>query len=334
MALNGRGGNGAMTVRGTAKSAGHVTGYGTLAGYPMEHSHVDTMKTMANCRQVANKRRELIGRATLMSDKLWRYGKMLFDEAIEGASRVGSATSGDTSLPSIAPDRGHVPTYGYDVRPLRQKASSSYANRGVMTSSGPSHFGSPIYNHRPKLLNDIRLRQKTGTRPTSRDETAVRADIKVILAESNEKYRVVPSTAGSVTSRQHTCSRVSGYPEYLLVPKEGATRGEVESISADVSRTEVADQLVAPSTGDSSELSGDGSGTGPMELVTCSGEDPEADPGSRARDDTKPSPDVAPEVGAVSGNQKNVDVSQPEIRAQNGADSSLTSSIRYVCVSV
>ncbi|KAK2151887.1 hypothetical protein LSH36_347g01027 [Paralvinella palmiformis] len=337
MAANVRGrGDGRMTVHRLAKSAGHVTGYGTLASYPMERSHTDTMKVIADCRRTVDKERAIIGLATVMSDRLWRYGKMLFDDAVEGASRLGSAASGDASLPRISPDRVHVPAYANDGGASRKTRVS----RAMMTSSGPSHFGSPIYNHRPKLLNDIRLRPKTGTRATSRDENNIKSDIKYILEASNTKYRVVPSTVDSVTSRQRTYSHVSGYQEYLLVPRDGdvETETEIECGSSYIEKIDTCDEAAAPSIGSgSTEVANQSDMSGPMDLdlESCSGDDqgpsPEADRGSGKEIDPECRPGIDPEDEPNCDSGKQTDPDRTKLLSRGGANSSLTSpSVRSV----
>lgn len=171
----------------------------------MDVSLVQTQRTMTKKRlRRTQTAEELIG-ANQASSSLRRYGRKMFNHALECEQSGATKKLSAWSLPETT---GRESRYSEDGKTTRQASSArSYIH------SGPTKFGSPLYNNRAKLMNEIRTRPKSEPIIFNheRSTTLLRPEIQQTIVRSNEEFRIVSPTQSS--------SGISYYRDVLLVPK-------------------------------------------------------------------------------------------------------------------
>ncbi|XP_046585342.1 uncharacterized protein LOC124292316 [Haliotis rubra] len=174
---------------------------------PMDHNAAQARHQAQQQRHRRHTTVHDVRRASIDSENLRQYSKRRFEFAIKNLSNSDAAVNifriNDVPRPNTTP---HLPT---------QTCSSSLR-------TGPTQYGSVLYNRKPLMLSSIRVRPQSEDGKYSHTRGRTNPGIERALHQSNSDYIVkgTPDTRGQ-TSWPHSKTSRQPSSDLFLIPNGG-----------------------------------------------------------------------------------------------------------------
>ena len=195
----------------------------TLDKFPMKYSFADTSNHQHNQRIERARTQVAIQRALNSSNNLSNYTKRLFDDAllkVQSTSLSSSQTSSGSSSAQSSKSMGTSSSSLPSINGREPRKKRAYIS--MPQHSGPTPYGSVLYNKKPHLMNSIRMRSNSEPPMFEHIKTVPSPNIKMKLQRSNSLYKVItPSVtpSGSMGSiAAYSCPTPLGYTDFVLLP--------------------------------------------------------------------------------------------------------------------
>ena len=149
----------------------------TLDKYPMKYSQKDLSKSVLELRSaksMASQDEQLLLRSSMNQKD---YSKRLFQDAVnKGSGSIGGSTCSETEAV---------------ICEVFKLTNNSKHSNSTLKYSGPTNFGSPLYNKRPELMSQLRTKRSQPLK--SLTQTGMKPfwiDLRQHMKQANDYYTV------------------------------------------------------------------------------------------------------------------------------------------------